>query len=240
MIIKNVKNIKIDRKYHNEYILPLYSKYNISHASSSLGMYHIFKYLNSNIQKNDKIILGKPYGILSWFFVENKDEFLKINKLKEYGFDGVLTWNSLEKIKKSKYFNQNNLIDKIIYIDSTLGSALSYTLGLFLTSDTIKGYSGSTFYCIIPDSYLSMGEFYENLYLIKSFLERDLKEISSENKLKIIIDFNQKSKQNKINFNTEDLKKLLKVFLNDSKTDRISFIILDHNNFFDNRGETSI
>ena len=232
----SIEIIKVyNKKYHNNIILPLYSKYGISHSSSSLGMFQIYNYLKNNINPQDKIILGKPYGILSWFYEDYsmKEDFSNlINELKRNNFDGVLTQNLLEKIKFSEEFDKFKInleidfkiITKINYIDSSLGSALSYTLGLFLTSKKFN--SPSTFYCIIPDSYLSMGEFYENLYLLKNL--NDLKKISSKNKLKIIIDFNQKTKLNKINFNLYELKELLELFDFFNSYSNIQFIIINH------------
>jgi hypothetical protein len=191
-----------------EEFLEFQKKYNFSHFNSAFSILPIyFNLLYNNNFKN--IFLGKPFGFSAFLFLMKKFHYLiepefnlVIRELKKLNFDGVLTQEQLNHLLnfKTKYYNFKEfkkILKEIKYIDSTLGSVLGVAQGYSFSNPREK------INVIIPDSLFYNGEFLEEIMLENSF---------KFNNILLHIDYNQSTKQNKLNISIEDTNKLLKNF----------------------------
>jgi hypothetical protein len=198
-------NPMLNRKLIAEFII-FNKKNNFTHLSSALSILPLYMHMLKN-DLFENVFLGKPFGFQTFLFLCRKINILTENEfkivlriLKENEFNGVITQKQLKILKKLKNKGINNfdffkdLLNEIIYIDSTLGSALSVAQGF---AYSIK----ENLNVIIPDSYFYIGEFLEGIMINKDL---DLKNIT------LHIDYNKSTKQNTINLSILDIQLLLK------------------------------
>lgn len=181
-MIKIIKN-KLSKK-QLEKLIDITKKNNLSHLGSAMSAYNIWLVLMH--EKN--VFVGKPFGCQGLFIHKPEETPVSVMTNKE-----------------------SFLFPEILYVDETLGTALSVALSFWETNNEETN-------VFIPDSYFSIGEFYENLSYLQYLQEQ-------ENKLIIYVDYNQ-YEISKTYLNLDNLILRLKSFGFDKRTD-IVFKIYD-------------
>ena len=159
-----------------KFILQLSKNNNIGHIPSAISSLPLWSKLIS--KKN--IFIGKHFGIQAMFasIYKNKETINFLTKELEklnISLNSLLVQDSPEYNFLSKYYD-------IKYIDSTLGMALSVAIGYWRNSKNQEEIN-----IIIPDSYFSIGEFYENMFYMYQYQD------CFNTKFKIHIDFNNQA-----------------------------------------------